>query len=408
MGKSSILMVMGFNVIFAMMGFNLSHVTGDAVKNYSVYYANSQAHNVAASAANIAANQIFFTPNWRDGYTNVPFGGGSYSVQVTDLTNRRIQVRARATFRGPNPNTGNYEDKLSTIVVIMQPSTFSKFAYYSAVEGTIYWITGDTVLGPFHTQDKLKVSGNPVFYGKVTARLGKSQTMGSSPKFYGGFQSGVSLTLPTDMNPLKASAASGGKVVTNMDVNLTFNADGTVTVQEGGGPVLTMPLTTYSPNGVIVVDGGNLRIKGTLDGRATIAALTGTQPTKGTVYLDDDVRYKTNPTDPACDDMLGIVADKDILVADNANNNASIDIHASMFARTGGFGAENYASRGVDGTINLVGGVQQYQRKAVGTFSGSTITSGFRKNYKYDDRLMIDLPPFYPTTGSYEIVSWYE
>jgi len=58
--------------------------------------------------------------------------------------------------------------------------------------------------------------------------------------------------------------------------------------------------------------------------------------------------------------------------------------------------------------LNLRGGVQEYQRGAVGMFSGGTITHGFQKNFRYDQRLMVDLPPFYPTTGSYEILSWYE
>jgi hypothetical protein len=56
----------------------------------------------------------------------------------------------------------------------------------------------------------------------------------------------------------------------------------------------------------------------------------------------------------------------------------------------------------------MLGGIQQYQRGPVGTFSGSSIVSGFRKNYRYDERLMIDSPPLYPTTGSYEVLSWYE
>ena len=409
MGRTAILMVIGFSAIFALMGFNLSHISGEAVKNYTIYYATTQAHNIAASAANIACNQIFFTPNWREGYNNVSFGGGKYFVQVRDLPNRRIQVTARATYAGPNAKTGAYEDKQSIITVVMQPSTFSKFAYYSAIEGSIYWITGDTVWGPFHTQDKIRVNGDPVFYGKVTARNGLSQAHGSHPQFYGGFQSGVSINLPSNMDPLKQSALDDGKYVSGKDVTVVLNDDGTATVTEGSDPPYTASLETIAPNGSFVVDGGNLHIKGTLNGRLTIGALTGGTSGKGYVYLDDDVVYHEDPNDPDCPDMLGIVADKSIYVSDNAANNDNININASMFCRSGGFGAENYNTRPIAGSINLVGGIQQYQRAAVGTFgSGGTINHGFQKNYRYDNRLMTDLPPFYPTTGSYEIVSWYE
>jgi hypothetical protein len=210
------------------------------------------------------------------------------------------------------------------------------------------------------------------------------------------------------MSPLKQSAIDGGRYINGSNTSITFNADGTVTYVIGTDPPVTENLETFAPNGTIIVDGADLRIKGVLNGRVTVGALTGGVSGAGDVFLDDDITYAGDPNDPECDDMLGIVADDDILVADNANNNNSINIHASMFSRTGGFGAENYSTRGKDGTINLVGGIQQYQRGAVGTFGGGGITSGFYKNYRYDNRLLADLPPFYPTTGSYEIVSWYE
>ena len=407
MGKSSLLLVIGFNVIFALMGFSLSRISSDALKNYSVYYTGSQVHNIAASAANVACNQIFFTPNWRDGYSNVPCGGGTYSVQVRDLPNMRIQISARGTMQGPNQSTGIYEDKTSTIVIVMQPSSFSKFGYYSAAEGAIWWVTGDTVWGPFHTEDKLHINGSPVFMGKVTAKGGMQQKSGSHPEFHGGYQSGISIGLPSDMNPMVAAASSGGHYVSGKDVSLTLNADGTITYQEGTDPAQTVPLSTYAPNGVIVVDKANIRLKGTLNGRLTIAALKGAS-SGGTVTLDDDVVYNTSPDDPNCTDMLGIVADQDVVIADNAANNSDINVDASIFCKKGGFTAEHYSTRPIAGTINLRGGIQQYQRGPVGTVSGGSINHGFLKNYRYDNRLLTDLPPMYPTTGSYEVVSWYE
>lgn len=410
MGRSSILMVIGFNIIFALMGFSLSRVSGEAVKNFSIYYSSTIVHNVAASAANIAAHQIFFTPNWREGYSNVPFAGGTYSVQVRDLPSRRIQITSRAVTGSPSQATGEYEDKSATIVIVMQPSSFAKFTYYSQVEGGIYWVTGDTVWGPFHTQSKLTVSGSPVFYGKATTRKGLFKNPSSSqPKFYGGYQSGVSIDLPSDINPLKETAISGGRYFSSgADVNLTFNADGTVTWQEGANPPVTESISTFAPNGVILAENSNVRMKGTLKGRVTVSASGSSGMGKGNVYLDDDIVYSKPPTDPHCDDMLGIVVDNNVIVTDNAANNSNINIDASIFCRTGGFSAENHSTRPISGAINLSGGIQQYQRGAVGTVSGGSITHGFQKNYRYDIRLMTDLPPFYPTTGSYEILSWYE
>ncbi len=136
---------------------------------------------------------------------------------------------------------------------------------------------------------------------------------------------------------------------------------------------------------------------------------TTTTNTGGDIYLDGDVLYKTDPVaHPTSTDLLGIVAQNNVWITDNTANRSNINIDAAIYAETGGFGAENYATRPVSGNINLVGGITQNTRQAVGTFSGSTIASGFSKRYHYDNRLMVASPPGYPNTGQFEIVSWYE
>ena len=73
----------------------------------------------------------------------------------------------------------------------------------------------------------------------------------------------------------------------------------------------------------------------------------------------------------------------------------------------GSFYAENYDSRSV-GTLKVLGGIIQKQRGPVGTLNGSTgqQSTGFNKNYIYDTRLSTNPPPFYPTTGQFERISW--
>jgi hypothetical protein len=53
-------------------------------------------------------------------------------------------------------------------------------------------------------------------------------------------------------------------------------------------------------------------------------------------------------------------------------------------------------------------GIIQNTRQAVGTFNSGVIKTGFSKSYRYDDRFMTASPPFFPGTGGFEIVSWYE
>lgn len=93
---------------------------------------------------------------------------------------------------------------------------------------------------------------------------------------------------------------------------------------------------------------------------------------------------------------------------ENSPNHSDINIQAAIYAGKEGFGAENYASRSVSGNIILLGGITQLTRRAVGTFNWSGPASGFSKRYKYDERLLLASPSFFPGTGKFEIVSWFE
>jgi hypothetical protein len=66
----------------------------------------------------------------------------------------------------------------------------------------------------------------------------------------------------------------------------------------------------------------------------------------------------------------------------------------------------------VSGELRVLGSIVQDTRGAIGQFSGSTITSGFSKRYRYDDRLgdQSFRPPFYPGyyVATYAITNWWE
>lgn len=388
-------------IIIVMVAPNLNHSASFAYKNYLSYYSAETVHDLAESAASMAANALFEDPTWRAGFATKSLWGGTYNTTVkkyaADTT--KIMITAIATF----------QSAVETVQVLLQPSSFSKFAYYSQIEGNISWISGDTVWGPFHTEDYMQISGSPVFYGKVTTKKGTSPTK-SSAKFYGGYQSGVSVPLPTGFSQVSTAATANGKVISSGDLYIQFVKDSIYWKTSSSGSYTHASLSTYAPNGVIYVASGNIHVLGTLKGQVTICANGSSgSTTKGNVYLDDNVQYNTDPrTTPTSTDMLGIVAENDIIVTDNTVNRADITIQASMFSMTGGFTAEDYDTRPVSGTIYEYGGICQYQRGAVGQFSGSKITSGFYKNYTYDNRLLVSFPPAFPSTGLFEVLSWKE
>jgi len=438
-GKAALFLVIGFSLIFIVIGRNISNISVRAVDNAMVYFHNSNAHSIALAGANIAASKVFFNNDWDDGYDNVSFAGGHYNVDVQEIDHAReiIKITSVGTF-----GTGDLQET-HTVEIKLQPSSFSRFSYFSNKEkigsSTIWWTSKDTVWGPFHTNDKLSINGNPVFQGKTTSYRGIYEKRGSHPEFNGGYsQSAEELPIPANGVDLVGDEAQ--------DDGLYFDGHDTVYVEFKGDslnfkygknkPDTTLYLPNVAHNGTIFANAATVRLKGTVDGRYTIGAsekmvtsttghwervrvrrwrwenvwvtTTTTAPQGGRIYLDDDIVYKDNPMDGPSNDILGIVAENEIFVTDNAANAHDINIHASLFSQTKGFGAENYSSRSTAGYINLLGGITQESRMAVGTFSGSRNVSGFSKRYRYDDRLMVMSPPSFPGTGNFEVVSWFE
>ena len=171
--------------------------------------------------------------------------------------------------------------------------------------------------------------------------------------------------------------------------------------------------------GVINVT-GTVGVSGLLVGRITLH-------TTGTVVLLDDIRYGTNPAVTGlCADVLGLLSDKDVVVADNMLNNQTdvqigggtvmrlmddtkdFTLHAVVMAISTSFRVEAYNTgqttgnpcNGNDkgrGCLALLGGLIQDARGPVGLTNGS----GFGKQYTYDRCANLRPPPYFPTTGRY-------
>ncbi|GAB4298675.1 MAG: hypothetical protein Kow0098_24220 [Ignavibacteriaceae bacterium] len=404
-GKASLIVVIAFTALFMVIGQNFGTVSNRAVDNIIQYHNEAVAHNIALSGANIASNYIYLDNSWNEGINDMPFHGGylDVSVEIIDPYQDLLEVTC----------TGTYEGVTNTIKVQFAPTKYSKFAYYSVYEGGSIWWTGtDTVWGPFHTQDYMRVYRHPVFYGKATTKkklIYYTNKSKDKPYFYGGFEQGVNLPLPVDgLNKIRLAAQDEGLYIGSKDtMYATFDNDTLRYRFAYYDPDTAVYLPNAATNGVIFVDNAVVRLKGVVKGQYTIAC-DGTSG-DGKIFLDDDIVYSSDPRiDPSSTDLLGIVAKNEVIITDNANNHSDINIHGAIYAEEGGFGAENYGTRPPSGNINLLGGIVQNIRRAVGTFNYSGISSGFSKRYKYDERLLVASPPYYPGTGGYEIVSWLE
>lgn len=403
-GRASLILVIGFSLIFMAAGLSFNNMATSTTDNMLNYYSNSKAHSIAACGINLIANQLFLDATVPDQTYNFNFDGGTISAALvtTDAYRNIRQLTSTGTFNGTS----------NRIRVILKPSQFSKYAYFSGSEGgNIWWNTGDTVWGPFHTNDNLRVAYKPVFMGKVS--IGGSEikyTWNTRAQYLGGFQKNIQIRIPSDgVSTVANAAGTAGATISGRNlVYFEFRGDSVRYKFSAGGAYTYQLASTFAPNGVIYINNAEVHLQGTVKGQYTIA-VSGSSGTKGDIYLDNDIVYNTNPkTNPNSTDMLGIVAESDVIITDNAANNNNIQIQASIFSQNGSFKAQNYDSRPPSGFIDLYGGITQAVRGPVGTFGSYGISSGFNKRYRYDDRLLISYPPSFPGTGTYEIISWFE
>ena len=415
-GKASLIIVVGFGFILGYISLNLNRLATNAVGNMSSYVDATASHNIAVTGANVGLAKFYGDTTWFGTMTQTlnPPHKGSFTVGVTDLGGDVVRLRSVSTYVIPAPVNETLRDTVEVYFNKRRRNSFSMFAWMTQFEGNVFWITGDTVWGRMHSNGMLHVNGSPVFYQKVTTAKSFDPKPGvglNKAIFKKGYETGVaSINFPDNLSELISASASGGKRY-NTDIWLTFNpgtganGDGIALVRTSpSGPIIdTIYLNSSSFNGVIYTT-GRARVKGVVDGRVTVAAPN--------VYIDDDIQYERNPQTTASDDILGLVAAQNVYVTDNPANNNNCVINACIFTKSGSFTAENYNTRPVSGELQILGSIVQNTRGPVGTFSGSTIKSGFSKRYRYDDRLSDPnfRPPFYPGfyVKTYAITNWWE
>ncbi len=285
MGKMTLYLVIGFSLLYMIMGNSSNRLSNATVQNMAEYNANTVAHNLAVSVANLACNEIFLDDTWETGISKRDFLDGQIeaTLDVVDKIKNIRKLTAKGTYGGVS----------NTVEVIFQPSKFSKFAYYSMSEGgSIWWTGNDTVWGPFHTQDYMRVYRHPVFYGKASTKkklIYYTNKSKDEPRFFGGFEKGVDLPLPTDgLDPMKTSAQTDGLFFTGHDsIYITFAEDSLRFRFSYSGKDSTVHLPTVAPGGVIYAENSTMRLKGVVEGQYSIAC-SGTG-SYGSIFLDDDI-----------------------------------------------------------------------------------------------------------------------
>jgi hypothetical protein len=358
-GKAGLITVIGFSIILGYISLNMARVAKNATGVMASYADATSSHNLATTGINVGLARFYTDTTWVPKDTtqilNGPTFYGSIRVRTEAVTYKglpAVKLTSISTYTSPTtPVAETLHDTVEVIFDKNRKQSFSIFAWMTNSEGGVNWTTKDTVWGLVHSNGTIYVNGKPVFMEKLTTSKSFNKNPGTNPNyaiFKKGYEKGVATKdLPNDLSEVDAAASAvlplyGKKYAGDIWVTLLpgtgANGDGRAVVCNTSfttGLIETVSLAHPLFNGVIGAT-GDVHVKGTVDGKLTLSALSKD------VIVEDEVRYEKNPQVTTSDDLLGLVADQNVRVADNAANRGGVAIDGCVFARAKGFTADNY------------------------------------------------------------------
>jgi type II secretory pathway pseudopilin PulG len=316
--------------------------------------------------------------------------------------------------------------------------------YYSAWSGkykctSIEFASGDSVNGPMHTNDSADVGGSATFgrEGHVPSdsveinggTYPQSSCKEMSAKFYtasGCYSKGITMEPPENDTSLSFYVEGENEFegVTYLELKGSEGTEGKIAVKWWNSKGEEQNKTINWPqNGLIYVkESANVACKYEFS-LATADEETERKNEKGcgTVYVKGTYRksltiageqelvingeiYPTNVAStlgsaPSGTATLGLIASKYVRVyheCSGGRNGTSLEnpwIYAAILSTQHSFIVDHYDCGALLGKLHVYGAIAQNYRGAVGTGSG-TPSTGYLKNYNYDDRLANILPPY--------------
>jgi len=352
--------------------------------------------------------------------------------------------------RTESPLTNEAGQALSSVG---EPLTLRSDSFYYNSEGkkkspeycdTISFVRGDNIKGPMRTNDVFVLCENPtlgrssgdaiiVSYPTSPGWLSTSNSIlhsgsncdGNETNIKGHYLFGQGDLIPPKSNHELAEIAESNYNFKG-EVNICLKGSQIVV---GHGTQCTGTTMSYPPNGVIYVSSiactgqytpfgveysteakgecGNVNVQGTFSKPLTIAS-------QNDIVITGNLKKTTGS-----EGMLGLIANNFIRVkhpvkvtttttrtengetitektcnSSSANLSGYIEeptIEAALLALEHSFIVDNYSCGPKLKNLNVVGAIAQYYRGAVGT----TNTTGYLKNYEYDERFQTTEPPHF-------------
>lgn len=405
MGRPLLIIVGGLFVVFGLVQNSMQSNIMMHSQRAIDFHSDIHAENIANAVMDYAVTNITHDRNWRDTLFISDYMDAQVTLEFQDLNQYTLQIRSFARYNG----------KLGMAEVEMFRRPLSYYAYFTDIEpSNIYFIgpevlsghPGEIVNGPLHTNGRLNFAGSPTFNGPVT-----STTMWYGHPSYSNnpvFNATANFSAPreflheADFSELTTAAATQG-ISFDTEVELEFLDNGNLRVWDvATGDESEISHSDIVNSGGLIHSTSRVSVRGTVKGSYTLFS-------QEDIIINGDLVYEEHPDDNFdTEDMLGIVSNSNVRISEDAhleNGSQDVNVHASIVALGTSFGADNYNTGSPRGDLNLLGGIIQVQRGPVGTF-GRRSTTGYAKNYSYDERFQERVPPFFPRQNFYSVKHW--
>ncbi|KKR11649.1 MAG: hypothetical protein UT39_C0004G0008 [Candidatus Woesebacteria bacterium GW2011_GWA1_39_21] len=446
---------------FIFIIYGLLFVLGIQMDNSNRQTASEKALNIAEAGINYYKWHLAHDPeDFKDGTDNDgpyiheykdPQGDtvGSYSLMVTPPQNGSTIVTIESTGW-----TKEYPKVKRTIKAQYGIPSLAEFSFVS--NASTWYGAGITVNGKIHSNNGIRMDGTNtslVTSAQETYMCG-SETGCSPPTqkpgvWGSGGDSGLwQFPIPiidfdsiaVNFDAMRTAAVDTGLYLDDSNASgyhLIFNSTGTVTINKvlstsnirgysvpgqglgalglGGCRDTNQVINsetlvgTYNINETpIIFAEDDLWVEGTLRGRITVTAVRfPLTSSNAVIWIPNNITYTTYDGS----DILGLVAQNNIYFAKNIPDYFQVD--AILIAQKGN-AMRHYYYQGCGGTQNAVrqkltinGSLISYY-KSYWNF-GSAPDSGFRERViNFDNNSLYNPPPYFPTSGEYEFISWSE
>jgi len=344
--------------------------------------------------------------NARGGETYVLWTGARAEVLVSEVEPGLFQFDSIARL-------GSSTAQLRSLV--RERDSFARYTLFVNSAGIN--LGGAMSDGRVHTNQGIRFRFPGHTYPTVTAVTGFTYTDGatqSNTTLGAGSNDHVDPVPMPDLGDIQERAAYNDGILDTLmagknrnNYNISLELVGSqyrfTAVPKASGTTLTSGLKPLPPQGVIYVNGTLAGLKGTLNGRATVAVTGGVTITGNIQYVDSAGRtaylnglpatpglpYEPNPAYQG-NSALGVMAGGDVLYSSSIGS--KLELNAYFFSR-GRFGVPN-SSYGVRSTLRSLGG-HTVESGVVGAYvtSSGTVTAGFQNRAYLFDRRLADSPP---------------